>query len=180
MWNRQIETPPSIMSPSFPKLNFFTFLFPALLSPTFCPGLDFAQICFVEAPPVTLIGSAAPCGGIVKPTWCCLCPALDSPAFPHRGHPCCPHLATYSQCTLKQEQTWLHNRIHGFMICPCSFIILIFYWKGEEIFLDMFEDEYRSMTVSDTLLSPLKSSKPVTQEREQVLTENYLNTLISL
>lgn len=42
------------MSPSFPKLNFFTFLFPALLSPTFCPGLDFAQICFVEAPQVTL------------------------------------------------------------------------------------------------------------------------------
>ncbi|NXK96253.1 CL16A protein, partial [Formicarius rufipectus] len=30
----------------------------------------------------------------------------------------------------------------GFMECPRSF-----FWKGEEIFLDMFEDEYRSMTI---------------------------------
>lgn len=47
---------------------------------------------------------------------------------------------------------WFSLILNVFIFCPCFLLFLNFFsmslsTQGEEIFLDMFEDEYRSMTV---------------------------------
>lgn len=83
------------------------------------------EICFEEAQPVLLWGLAV-VGLLEHWPW----PALVS----SRSHPCCSPLATYTHCTIKQEQACLFSNVCGFIMCSYLMCSFLFFNKREKKF----------------------------------------------